>query len=119
MAWSDDIHVYDSLSTDKTLEIAHAAGAMVTQRAFDNWAAHQNWGLRNLPFKHPWVFYIDADERMTPPLVEADCFSIHCPTNPMTSSFVSISHSPSVAMTTKSPLEGSICVVLTTGSAVT
>lgn len=71
VAWSDDIHVYDSLSTDKTLEIAHAAGAVVTQRAFDNWAAHQNWGLQNLPLKHPWVFYIDADERMTPPLVEA------------------------------------------------
>jgi len=71
VAWSDDIHVYDSLSTDRTLEIARAHGATVTQRAFDNWASHQNWGLRHLPFKHPWVFYIDADERMTPELVEA------------------------------------------------
>lgn len=69
VAWSDDIHVYDSLSTDRTLEIAREFGATVTQRAFDNWAAHQNWGLQNIPFKHPWVFYIDADERMTPELV--------------------------------------------------
>lgn len=69
--WSDDIHVYDSFSTDKTVEIARAAGATVTQRVFDNWAAHQNWGLRNVPFKYPWVFYIDADERMTPSLVGA------------------------------------------------
>jgi glycosyltransferase involved in cell wall biosynthesis len=67
--WSDDIHVYDSHSTDRTVEIARAAGAKVTQRAFDNWSAHQNWGLRNIPFKYPWVFYIDADERMTPELV--------------------------------------------------
>jgi len=69
--WSDDVHVYDSFSTDKTVEIARAAGATVTQRTFDNWAAHQNWGLRHLPFKHPWVFYIDADERMTPALAMA------------------------------------------------
>lgn len=71
VAWSDDIHVYDSVSTDRTVEIAQAFGATVTQRPFDNWASHQNWGLANLPFKHPWVFYIDADERMTPELVEA------------------------------------------------
>jgi glycosyltransferase involved in cell wall biosynthesis len=67
--WSHDIHVYDSYSTDRTLEIAQAAGAQVTQRTFDNWSAHQNWGLQNIPFKYPWVFYVDADERMTPELV--------------------------------------------------
>jgi glycosyltransferase involved in cell wall biosynthesis len=66
--WSDDIHVYDSVSTDATLDIARAAGADVTQRQFDNWSAHQNWGLANIPFRHPWVFYIDSDERVTPEL---------------------------------------------------
>jgi glycosyltransferase involved in cell wall biosynthesis len=71
VAWSDDIHVYDSMSTDGTLDIAKQFGATVTQRPFDNWASHQNWGLQNVPFKHPWVFYIDADERMTPELVQA------------------------------------------------
>jgi glycosyltransferase involved in cell wall biosynthesis len=71
VAWSDDIHVYDSMSTDETLTIAKQFGATITQRPFDNWAAHQNWGLKNIPFKHPWVFYIDADERMTPELVQA------------------------------------------------
>ena len=69
--WSDDIHVFDSCSTDNTLDIARQAGATVTQRPFDNWAAHQNWGLQNIPFKHPWVFYLDADERVTPELVES------------------------------------------------
>jgi glycosyltransferase involved in cell wall biosynthesis len=71
VAWSDDIHVYDSVSTDETVAIAKRFGATVTQRPFDNWAAHQNWGLKNIAFKHPWVFYIDADERMTPELVQA------------------------------------------------
>lgn len=64
----DDIHVFDSQSTDRTPDIARAAGAHVTTRAFDNWAAHQNWGLANIPFRHPWVLYIDADEVVTPEL---------------------------------------------------
>jgi len=65
LRWSDDIHVYDSFSTDKTIEIAQIANAKVTQRQFDNWATHQNWGLQNIPFKYAWIFYIDADERIT------------------------------------------------------
>ena len=66
--WSDDVHVYDSFSTDNTLNIARASGALITQRIFDNWASHQNWGIQNIPFKYPWVFYLDADERVTPDL---------------------------------------------------
>jgi glycosyltransferase involved in cell wall biosynthesis len=69
VGWSDDVHVYDSMSADATVDIAKQFGARVTRRSFDNWAAHQNWGLQNIPFKHPWVFYLDADERMTPALV--------------------------------------------------
>lgn len=65
VAWCDDVWVFDSYSTDGTVAIAEAAGARVMQRRFDNWASHQNWAMENIPFKHPWVFYIDADERMT------------------------------------------------------
>jgi len=71
ISWSDDVHVYDSLSEDRTLDIARSRGAMITRRPFDNWAAHQNWGLANILFRHPWVFYIDADERMTPDLAQS------------------------------------------------
>ena len=65
VSWADEIHVYDSFSKDATVAIAHEHDALVTQRVFDNWAVHQNWGLRNITFKHPWVLYIDADERVT------------------------------------------------------
>jgi glycosyltransferase involved in cell wall biosynthesis len=71
VAWSDDIHVLDSMSTDNTAAIATASGAKVTQRAFDNWSSHQNWALQNLPFRHPWVFYLDADELATLELRDA------------------------------------------------
>jgi glycosyltransferase involved in cell wall biosynthesis len=63
--WSTDIHVLDSFSTDRTVEIAQQAGCIVTQRRFDDWSTHQNWALLNLPFKFPWVLYIDADERVS------------------------------------------------------
>jgi glycosyltransferase involved in cell wall biosynthesis len=71
VAWSNDIHVYDSHSDDATVSIAREFGANVVQRPFDNWGAHQNWGLANIRFRHPWVFYIDADERVTPELRDA------------------------------------------------
>jgi glycosyltransferase involved in cell wall biosynthesis len=68
VAWSDDVHVLDSYSSDSTVEIARAKGAVVSQREFDNWSAHQNWALANIPFRNDWVFYLDADERVTPEL---------------------------------------------------
>jgi glycosyltransferase involved in cell wall biosynthesis len=71
VSWSDDIHVYDSMSDDATVAIAESRCAHITRRPFDNWSSHQNWGLTNIAFRHPWVFYIDADERMTPALVDA------------------------------------------------
>ena len=63
--WSDDIVVLDSFSSDRTVKIAEEMGVRVVQRRFDNWSAHQNWALSEIPFKYPWVFYLDADERMT------------------------------------------------------
>ncbi|WP_299247271.1 glycosyltransferase family 2 protein [uncultured Cytophaga sp.] len=65
VSWCTDVWVYDSFSTDQTLEIAKAAGAKIIQRTFDNWSAHQNWGLANIPFENKWVLYIDADERVS------------------------------------------------------
>lgn len=71
VTWSDDIHVFDSFSDDQTVAIAKNAGAIITQRVFDNWSAHQNWGLANIKFKYPWVLYIDADERVSESLLNA------------------------------------------------
>ena len=68
VAFADDVVVLDSFSSDDTVALAEAKGARVVQRKFDNWAAHQNWAMGNVEFKHDWVFYLDADERMTPEL---------------------------------------------------
>lgn len=71
--WCDDIVVLDSFSTDRTVEIAKGLGSRVVQRKFDNWASHQNWAMENIAFKHEWVFYLDADERMTDDLRAEIC----------------------------------------------
>jgi glycosyltransferase involved in cell wall biosynthesis len=68
LAWSDDVVVLDSYSSDATVAIARAMGARVVQRRFDNWSAHQNWAVENIDFQHRWVYYSDADERVTPEL---------------------------------------------------
>lgn len=66
LAFSDDIVVYDSFSSDRTVEIAESRpNVRVVQREFDNWSSHQNWGVSSIRFKHPWVLYVDADERVT------------------------------------------------------
>ncbi|MDZ4755152.1 MAG: glycosyltransferase family 2 protein [Phycisphaerae bacterium] len=63
--FTDDVVLFDSYSTDRTLEIAaQFPNVRIIQRKFDNWSAHSNWALRNIPFKYPWVYYSDADERM-------------------------------------------------------
>lgn len=64
VAWSDDVHVLDSHSTDHTVAIAQEGGAQVTQRVFDNYASQRNAGLHEVAYKHPWVLILDADERI-------------------------------------------------------
>ena len=63
VAWADDIVVFDSYSTDRTVAIARAAGARVLQRHFDDYASQRNAAL-SATFKYPWVYMIDADERI-------------------------------------------------------
>jgi glycosyltransferase involved in cell wall biosynthesis len=67
-----DVVVLDSGSTDRTVEIARAAGARVFTRPFDNFAGQRNYAQREIPFLHPWVFHLDADEEFTPELA-AEC----------------------------------------------
>jgi len=66
--WAEQIVVFDSFSDDRTLDIARHFGVEIVQRAFDNFAAHKNWALDNLPIRHRWILFLDADERLTPEL---------------------------------------------------
>lgn len=73
VSWSDDIVVYDSQSSDGTHEIAVSSGARVVSRPDQDQtlpyggdeAFHRNWGIHSIEYKNPWLFVIDADERLT------------------------------------------------------
>lgn len=81
VSWSDDVHVFDSFSTDATVAIAEGLGAKVAQRVFDNYASQRNAALNQTRFRHPWVLLMDADERCTPALAEeiAQVTAVHDP----------------------------------------
>lgn len=64
VAWSNDIHVFDSFSEDKTVLIATEAGATVTQRKFDNYSSQRNASLSEVNYKYDWILILDADERI-------------------------------------------------------
>jgi len=65
---SNDIHVVDSYSHDRTLEIARQHGVQITQHAFINYSSQRNWAIDNLPLRNEWQFHLDADERISPEL---------------------------------------------------
>ncbi|MBW4436281.1 MAG: glycosyltransferase family 2 protein [Pleurocapsa minor GSE-CHR-MK-17-07R] len=66
-AFADRVMVFDSFSTDATVEIARASGATVVQRPFDNYAGQRNAALDAIGAGE-WVLFVDADERVTPAL---------------------------------------------------
>ncbi len=62
--------VVDSGSTDDTIAIARAAGAELHEHAFVDYASQRNWALELAQSRFRWVFFLDADEELTPPLLD-------------------------------------------------
>ena len=68
LSWADRRVVFDSFSTDRTLDIARERGADIYQNEFVNYAQQRNAALAVVDTD--WVFFIDADERCTEVLGE-------------------------------------------------
>ena len=71
LRWCDDIHVIDSGSSDRTIEIARQHGVSVVVNEFTSFAQQRNWALDYCYVKNDWILFLDADERSTN-LFEAD-----------------------------------------------
>lgn len=66
---ADEIIVADSGSSDRTLEIVRAmGGCRLIQREFIDHSSFKNWAIPQAA--HPWVLFVDADERVTERLAE-------------------------------------------------
>ena len=63
------VYVVDAGSTDRTRQLAEAAGAHVVEHEWAGYAEQKNWALDNLPIETGWVLFLDADEFLTPALV--------------------------------------------------
>ncbi len=67
--WTDKVIIQDSFSDDDTVQIAESLGAKIFQSKFVNFATQRNIALDNIrQLGAEWVFFIDADERVTPAL---------------------------------------------------
>lgn len=68
--FADAVVVFDSHSTDNTVELARGAGANVIQHPFSDYATQRNAALDSVRDKTDWVLFVDADERVDAPLAD-------------------------------------------------
>ncbi len=68
LSWADEIVVLDSESHDRTVEIARDFTDKVFIEPWTGQGAHKNRAIDLA--QGPWIFSIDADERVTPELAE-------------------------------------------------
>ena len=66
--WADEIYLVDSFSTDGTVELLREKFPRVRleQREYLGAASQKNYAIDRA--QYDWIFYIDADERVTPKL---------------------------------------------------
>ena len=68
VSWADEIIVVDSESSDRTREIAEAAGAKVMIRKWEGFASQKQFAIDQA--ENDWIFSLDADERVSAELRE-------------------------------------------------
>lgn len=67
-SFASQVFIIDCGSTDGTLELARAAGAVTLYHPWSNHARQFQWGLDNAPIVADWVMRLDADEIIEPEL---------------------------------------------------
>ncbi|MFH2118153.1 MAG: glycosyltransferase family 2 protein [Candidatus Paceibacterota bacterium] len=68
LGWCDELLIIDHNSNDETVQKAEALGAKVVSFAHPSFARRRNEAIKHAT--GDWLFYIDADERVTPILAK-------------------------------------------------
>jgi len=66
--WADQVVVLDSGSNDKTVPIARSLGAEVIEQPWLGFSAQREFALRHALIRHNWVYFVDADQWISPAL---------------------------------------------------
>jgi glycosyltransferase involved in cell wall biosynthesis len=67
-AWADQVVVVDSGSVDDTVPVARALGAEVIEQPWLGFSAQREYAMRHEVLRHDWVYFVDADEWVSPQL---------------------------------------------------
>lgn len=68
LAWADQVVVVDSGSADGTVPLARSLGAEVVEQPWLGFSAQREYSLRLPVIRHDWVYFVDADEWISPQL---------------------------------------------------
>lgn len=81
LEWADDIIIVDSQSTDRTLSAAQEArpDVRIFSHPFVDFGDQRNWALDHTAPQHPWILFLDADERCVPTCTKAICSAVRHP----------------------------------------
>jgi glycosyltransferase involved in cell wall biosynthesis len=68
VAWAGQSVVIDSGSVDDTVPVARSMGADVVEQAWLGFSGQREFALRLEEIRHDWVYFVDADEWVSPQL---------------------------------------------------
>jgi glycosyltransferase involved in cell wall biosynthesis len=68
VGWADQVIVIDSGSTDGTVKVAEALGATVIEQPWLGFSGQREFALRLPEARHDWIYFVDADEWVSPQL---------------------------------------------------
>jgi glycosyltransferase involved in cell wall biosynthesis len=66
--WADQVIVIDSGSTDGTVKVAESLGATVIEQPWLGFSGQREFALRLPQARHDWIYFVDADEWVSPQL---------------------------------------------------
>lgn len=78
--WVDEIIIVDSFSTDATLDICACYTGKIFRRKWTNYVDQKSYAASLA--KHSWVLSIDADERLSPELIDEIRTELKSPSGP-------------------------------------
>ena len=79
VAWAEQVVVVDSGSTDRTVPIARSLGAEVAEQPWLGFSAQREFALRLPSIRHDWVYFVDADEWVSPELADEIATQLRAP----------------------------------------